>query len=188
MIDSIESIWQKYNQEIGRYLLKLSADSDIASELKSTVFEKLILKFDNIKDKSNIKSWLYTVSKNEYFDNFKIQKKFSNQSLENQPIEEKSNSPVRELSSCALYMISSLPENFRRPLYMSDIKGMKQKTISEKLGLSYSGLKSRVQRARMMLKENLLDCCKVETNNKGQIIDYHMGMQSSEDYCKKCFT
>lgn len=188
MDNSIESIWQNYNQEIGRYLLKLSADSDIASEIKSNVFEKLLLKYSTINDKSKVRSWLYTTAKNQYFDFKKRQKK--QVSLEDADISEEQEEEVAldDLSQCTVHLISNLPEKYRLPIYLSDIKGKKQKDIATKLNLDYSALKSRVQRARKILKEKMQDCCEIKTNDRGQIIDYHNGGQSSKEFCKHCFT
>lgn len=188
MTNSIQEIWDEYNQEIGRYILKLSSDPDISADIKSAVFEKLIFKYDTIKDKSKIRSWLYTIAKNEFLDWKKLNKKFIEKPDENIKLNEKELTPVEELSHCTIHMISKLPEKYRLPLYLSDIKGLKQKDISEKLNLNYSALKSRIQRARKILKENLQDCCKIKTNESGQILDFHEGGQSSEEYCNHCFT
>ena len=43
---------------------------------------------------------------------------------------------------------------------------------ARRLGLSLSGAKSRVQRARQMLHERLLACCRVELDGRGAIVDY----------------
>jgi RNA polymerase sigma-70 factor, ECF subfamily len=47
------------------------------------------------------------------------------------------------------------------------------------LGISFSGAKSRVQRARAKIKEQLLDCCHFQFDRAGQIIDY----QPRRDCC-----
>ena len=50
--------------------------------------------------------------------------------------------------------------------------GYSQREMAEELGLSYSGAKSRVQRGRVMLKQQLVDCCHFEFDQRGTIIDY----------------
>ncbi len=49
---------------------------------------------------------------------------------------------------------------------------MTQGEMASREGLSLSGAKSRVQRARRMLREVLLQCCRVETDNRGHVVDY----------------
>lgn len=49
---------------------------------------------------------------------------------------------------------------------------MPQAEIAARAGLSLSGAKSRVQRARTMLREVLLQCCRVEVGKRGGVVDY----------------
>ena len=51
-------------------------------------------------------------------------------------------------------------------------QGLSQKDLAIRLGLSFSGAKSRVQRARGKLKQLLLDCCHFELDRFGRVIDY----------------
>ncbi|WP_185974302.1 sigma factor-like helix-turn-helix DNA-binding protein [Litoribacter populi] len=55
---------------------------------------------------------------------------------------------------------------------MADIDGIKQSDIAEKLGLNLSTTKSRIQRARQMLREEFLTCCHLETDRKGNLIGF----------------
>ncbi len=55
---------------------------------------------------------------------------------------------------------------------MAELEGLTQKKIAADLGISLSGAKSRVQRARGKLKEMILDCCHVEADKYGNILDY----------------
>ena len=45
--------------------------------------------------------------------------------------------------------------------------------LAERMGLSLSGAKSRVQRARDKLRDMLLSCCHFEFDRRGQIVDYY---------------
>jgi len=56
---------------------------------------------------------------------------------------------------------------------MVEYEGMTQKEYAEKICISISGAKSRVQRARGMLKDLLMRCCHFEFDSYGTIIDYH---------------
>jgi RNA polymerase sigma-70 factor (ECF subfamily) len=75
-------------------------------------------------------------------------------------------------------MIKMLPESLGLPLYMSDIEGVPQKEIADKLGLSISGAKSRIQRAREKLKELFFECCYFELDQKGMPMGFAV-----KEYC-----
>jgi RNA polymerase sigma-70 factor (ECF subfamily) len=53
-----------------------------------------------------------------------------------------------------------------------EMKGLPQRELSERLAVSLSGAKSRVQRGREKLKALLLRCCQVELDKRGNILDY----------------
>ena len=69
-------------------------------------------------------------------------------------------------------MVESLPADYREALILTEYEGLTQRALAERLGLSFSGAKSRVQRAREKLKAMLLDCCHFEFDRFGKIIDY----------------
>jgi RNA polymerase sigma-70 factor (ECF subfamily) len=69
-------------------------------------------------------------------------------------------------------MVDNLLPQDRQALILTEYHGLTQKELAERLGLSVSGAKSRVQRARERLKQQLLDCCHFELDRRGHILDY----------------
>jgi RNA polymerase sigma-70 factor (ECF subfamily) len=60
---------------------------------------------------------------------------------------------------------------YRDALLLTEWEGLTQFEMGKRLGLSPSGAKSRVQRARDQLKNLLLDCCRFELDHRGNIIE-----------------
>jgi RNA polymerase sigma-70 factor (ECF subfamily) len=56
-------------------------------------------------------------------------------------------------------MLGTLPAPYAEALRAADLEGRSQLDLARSLGLSHSAVKSRVQRARAMLRENLIACC-----------------------------
>ena len=69
-------------------------------------------------------------------------------------------------------MAEELPETYREPLLLADFEGLTQREVADRLGLSLSGAKSRVQRARALLGEHLARCCEVELDEEGRVADF----------------
>jgi RNA polymerase sigma-70 factor, ECF subfamily len=91
--------------------------------------------------------------------------------LEIEPEQEEIKERALQLADCCLRpMIEALPAIYRDALIMTDLEGLSQKALAEKLGISISGAKSRVQRAREKLKEEILNCCQYEFDKYGNII------------------
>lgn len=77
----------------------------------------------------------------------------------------------RQLADCCLRpMIESLPPIYRDALIWTQLEGMSQKELARKLGISETGARSRVQRAREKLKEVILSCCNYQFDRYGNIV------------------
>jgi RNA polymerase sigma-70 factor (ECF subfamily) len=69
-------------------------------------------------------------------------------------------------------MLALLPAEYEEAVELVDVEGLSQKAYAERVGLSLSGAKSRVQRGRRMLEEIVRACCDLETDARGNVIGY----------------
>jgi len=60
---------------------------------------------------------------------------------------------INGLVLCLKNMIDSLPDKYKQAIMLTELGGLTQKELAQKLGMSISGAKSRVQRGRNMLRE-----------------------------------
>jgi predicted DNA-binding protein (UPF0251 family) len=82
----------------------------------------------------------------------------------------------RELAHCLRPLVDKLPAQSGRAVKFIDIEGMKQREAASMLGLSLSGAKPRIQPARKMLTDSLLDCSRIEVDRRGSVVN---------DVCRK---
>lgn len=80
-------------------------------------------------------------------------------------------------------MIDALPEPYREAIVLTELEGLTQKTLAQRLGISVSGAKSRVQRGREQLKQMLHECCSFEFDRRGKVIECE---PRSRDACGEC--
>ena len=93
-----------------------------------------------------------------------------------------SQAPIDELTVCLTPMLRQLPAKYAQAIEFIDYQGFSQQDLAVKVGISVSGAKSRVQRARLLLKGLLAACCQFEFDVKGNVMDYHPKL----DNCNKC--
>ena len=89
---------------------------------------------------------------------------------------------IRDLTPCLTRMVGLLPDPYREAMQLADFDGLTQQEVADRMRISLSGAKSRVQRARQQLREMLLDCCKVERDARGNVFDYQT-TDKSRLYC-----
>jgi RNA polymerase sigma-70 factor, ECF subfamily len=74
---------------------------------------------------------------------------------------------LEELKTAFRRMIYSLPDPYRDALVLTGFDGLTQQELANRLGISLSGAKSRVQRGRARLKEMLEECGSLEFDRRG---------------------
>ena len=88
-----------------------------------------------------------------------------------------------ELAGCLRPMIERLSGEYRQAMILIDLEGLTQQEAAAQLGLSLSGMKSRVQRGRRQLKEMLEACCTIELDRRRGVADYDLRDQQ-DDSCR----
>jgi RNA polymerase sigma-70 factor (ECF subfamily) len=88
----------------------------------------------------------------------------------------------RELAACLAPLIQRLPPIYRQALEMVEFDGVSQVDAAAQVGISVSGMKARVQRARQQLRELLLACCQVDLDRRRSVTAIH----SRREPCSTC--
>jgi RNA polymerase sigma-70 factor, ECF subfamily len=71
----------------------------------------------------------------------------------------------QELARCLEPLVRRLPEPYREALTLTDLGQLSQTEAAQVAGLSVSGMKTRVQRARAQVHQLLSVCCEVAQDN-----------------------
>lgn len=173
MINS-EIIWNKFSDKMKNFLLKRVGDQDIADDLLQEVFLKIHLKLPLLKEEKKVENWVFQIAYNQLKDFYRTQSKNKTDQLENQEflISEDTHGK-HELGDCLVPFIESLPEVYKEAVIMSEVEGLKQKEVAERLGISLSGAKSKIQRGRELIKQHFVDCCHFHIGEDGKLKGEH---------------
>ena len=158
--DSMETkTWQAHRDELYRFVLNRMRDKAVAEDIVHDVLLKAYAGQHTLKDASKLRSWLYQITRNAIIDHYRLRRP-TEVLTEEVMIEEaeEEHRAERELAGCLTPLIDELPEPYRDALMLAEIEGTTQREVASRLGLSLSGAKSRVQRARLLLRGILLKC------------------------------
>ena len=171
MKESIEELWLKLGNKLKAFILSKVSDETIADDILQDVFLKIHSKIDTLKDDSKLQSWIFQITRNLIIDHFRNIKK-DRQNLSKLPEfeEESSDEIIAEALQDMAKMMNDLPKEYCDALCSTELGGMSQKAYAEKIGISYSGAKARVQRGRRMLKDMLMKCCHYQFDKYGTVI------------------
>jgi RNA polymerase sigma-70 factor (ECF subfamily) len=179
MNSKTEKIWKEFQTKLRQFILKRVSDKDVAEDILQEVFIKIHSHIQTLKDESKLQNWIYQITRNSIIDYYRSRKNMTKVSEILMVSESSFDNDFNELTNCVSVLIDYLPKAYRQALILTVYQGLTQKDAGEKLGISLSGAKSRVQRARRKLKNMLLECCHNQLQQVGITIDY----QSECNYC-----
>ncbi len=177
----LEEIYRNFSQRLRVFVRQRIADDSIVEDLLQEIFLKIHQGLGNLEVRQKLENWIYRIARNTIIDYYRSRKPTGAVSDElsaetPDPFED----VKRQLAPALKEMILSLPHPYRDALILTVFEGVSQKQLAEKLGISLPGAKSRVQRARKMLRKLLEDCCHFEFDRMGRLIDY-------QPKCQRCY-
>jgi hypothetical protein len=69
-------------------------------------------------------------------------------------------------------MLRQLDPPYQEAVTLTELRGVTQADAAKQAGMSFSGRKSRVQRARKRLRTTLEECCRLQLDRRGGVIGF----------------
>lgn len=182
------SLWDTFHEGLRGFVLRRVPLQTDAEDILQEIFLRIHQGASGIQNRDRVQAWVYAVARGAVADFYRAryQKEKETQALPDDlsAMQEAPPLPVNldayegahdvheEVLSWLRPMIDELPEKYRVALVLADVEGLRQQDVARRLGLSLSGAKSRVQRARVMLGEVLQACCDIEFGLDGRAVAY----------------
>ena len=169
---ALKSIYIQFHNDLYRFILRRVSDPDAAEDILQDVYLKVHAGVGDLRDSDRLESWIYQIARNAIIDHYRRARPHG-EVPEHLALPETGDSDAAaDLAPSVKAMLACLPGKYRQALTMAEYEGLKQHEIAERLGISLSGAKSRVQRGRQKLREALLDCCHFEFDRHGRVLHY----------------
>lgn len=168
----ISTFWNEHKSRLRAYIARRVREKDAVDDILQDVFLKAHSSLHTVKSPGSIAAWLYRIAANAIADHYRAQKPFEEISDELAAPEPELNH-IADLASCLRPLIDDMQDIYRVALVLSEIEGLSQQEVADRLGLSLSGAKSRVQRGREKLRQRLFECCDIETGKNG-VVGYEL--------------
>lgn len=173
-------VWTKYSNDLKQFIISRVKDPHLADDILQDSFLKIHTKLHTLNDLNKLKPWIFTITRNSIMDHFKSSGKvFEFPGFEKETRQQENSHTEKD---CLRGILSSLPKKYRDPIFLSDIKGLKQAEVAKQLNQSLPTTKSQIQRARKLIAEGFMKCCGFTLNEKGVLV----GEIQEKENCKVC--
>ncbi|MFD3163272.1 sigma-70 family RNA polymerase sigma factor [Herpetosiphon sp. NSE202] len=174
----LNQLWLNLAEPLRRFLVARLADPTAVEDLLQDIFLAAYLKREQLHDPERSRAWLWQIARRKLIDRYRSRRETSELD-ENLAAEPQQTPPILAgFEQCVQNMLARLPAQDRLVLQRTAFEGISQQALSLELGLSFSGTKSRVQRARQKLRLLFDQCCAIERDADGHVLDCYPQPQS----------
>lgn len=187
MAQDAQKIWQQVHDGLRAFVSKRVANAADVEDILQEVFLRMHRKLGSLKDPRRVVSWLFQITRHAIIDHYRTPARrremsaglSSDLDAEHQAsaasvveTAEDSGRLRTELAGCLRPMVDRLSADYRQAVTLVELDGLTQQAAAKRLGLSVSGMKSRVQRGRRQLKDMLEACCEIQLDGRRGVADY----------------
>jgi RNA polymerase sigma-70 factor (ECF subfamily) len=169
-----QELWQQHRERLLAFILSRGVEPDDAEDIVQEALARALARNGGPDDASRLTSWLYQVVRNAIADHWRRRRPTEDVSEEIADTTPDADDH-RHLLGCLEPFLARLAPEDAEALRMADAQDRPQAEVAALLGLSLSGAKSRIQRARTRLMEMYRECCSVELDRRGRIVDHEPG-------------
>jgi RNA polymerase sigma-70 factor (ECF subfamily) len=131
----------------------------------------------SLRDEQSLEGWMYQIARSALVDHYRrgaarpdpVDPEQAD--LQQHPGDSDEHNVEASLAGCLTPLLARLPDSYRAAIELTDLGDLTQDQAAAQLGLSTSGMKSRVQRGRRMLRDEVAKCCRIELDARGALSD-----------------
>jgi len=170
--------WRRLRADLGRLLGRRLPTSTDVEDVVQEVLLRVWRRGDDLRDGERFGAWLSRIAHTAAADHLRARQRHPVARYQSQPESQRCqetdlNDPLNgreardSIAAVLRPFVESLPDPYREAVALSELEGLTQAAVAERLGLSLSGVKSRVQRGREQLRLMLDRCCLIALDARG---------------------
>lgn len=172
--DYDDARWLGFVEPLRAFLRRRVPPGIEADDVAQDVFLRLARHRASMADVRDLDAWVFRVARAALTDAWRAERRRSLRTSSRDPDtlsdESESEDDARgELSSCVKPFVAALPAHYRRAIEMTALEGLTQEEAARREGISLSGMKSRVQRARATVVKEIQQCCGLQRDARGTV-------------------
>jgi RNA polymerase sigma-70 factor, ECF subfamily len=176
MIDATaRGSWKDLDAKLRPFVARRVRASVDVDDVLQEIFMRMQRGLSTLRDDERFGPWLFRIARTTIVDHHRRAARLPlDELIEDSalPVDDDDDGDLveRELATYVAPFVASLPSPYREALTLTELEGLSQKLAAEMLGISLSGMKSRVQRGRVRLRALFDACCEFALDARGRVI------------------
>jgi RNA polymerase sigma-70 factor, ECF subfamily len=170
--------WQELEGQLRPFVARRLGDASDVDDVLQDIYLRIQAGVGTLRDSERFGPWVYQVARNALADHGRSRARHplpatgaAEETLApSQTADE--NEAEQGLAQNLAVFVAALPSPYREAITLTELQGMRQKDAAEMLGISLSGMKSRVQRGRQQMRQMLQACCEIALDARGHVVSY----------------
>ena len=184
VVGGVEDAWRELHDQLLGFIARRVRTREDAEDILQEVMLRIHRSSGELERVERVTGWIYRSASNAIVDYYRKPARRELPAGWQLDVEAAADSSLSaadepepaelrgELARCLSPLLERMPASYRQALELTEVGALTQAEAAARLGLSVSGMKSRVQRGRGLLKDLLLDCCHVELDRRGGVTGY----------------
>lgn len=161
--------------QIRPFVERRVAPADV-DDVMQEILQRAHAGVDALDDDTRFAAWLHRVARNAIVDHYR---RAGRRDAKHEAFAagwrddaDEQEDAVASLAVFVRAFVAMLPSPYREALQLTEIDGLTMREAADREGVSVSGMKSRVQRGRRMLRELFEACCEIALDARGRVVEY----------------
>jgi RNA polymerase sigma-70 factor, ECF subfamily len=167
------SDWHELAARLRPFIARRLASPGDVDDVLQDVLLRMHGGLAGLADEQRFGPWVYRIARNAVIDHQRKRERGSaippNEELEDSEPDEEIDLG-HELAQYLAFFVARLPSPYREAITLVELEGVSQVDAARMLGISVSGMKSRVQRGRAKLRAMLEACCELAVDARRRVV------------------
>lgn len=169
------TIWQDVESRLRRFVARRIEPCDVDDVMQDT-FVRMQRGLASLRDEERLTSWLFQIARSSVADHLRARQRHpvSDESTPDEAALEHDDDPdaAGALAGCISMFVARLASPYREAVTLVELEGLTMREAAAMMGISQSGMKSRVQRGRDQLRRLFDQCCEIALDVRGKPTDF----------------
>ncbi|HEX5781539.1 MAG TPA: RNA polymerase sigma factor SigZ [Solirubrobacteraceae bacterium] len=172
-------VFEEFHDSLLAFIARRVRDRDTAEDILQDVMLRIHRHAGELEHATAVGAWVYQIARNAITDHYRRAavrpeqpagiELDGDEAVEPEPDE---NAARTEIAACLRPFLDELPAQHREALVLTELGELSQADAARQLGVSPSGMKSRVQRGRAQLRDMLVACCQIDLDRRARVTSY----------------